>query len=162
MSQTDSAPPEAERSAPESRRRLFLGTGVTTVVAGLFGFLSATVRFLFPNVLYEPARRFVVGRPEDFPPRQPTFLTDRRLFVANSAEGFYVISAVCPHLGCNVSATDDGFICPCHGSEFDASGEVVSGPAPGPLRWYRLSLSPRGELVVDEREIVDADYRFRV
>lgn len=38
-------------------------------------------------------------------------------------------SAVCPHEGCSVAPDGDAFSCPCHGSQFDLSGEVTRGPA---------------------------------
>lgn len=47
----------------------------------------------------------------------------------------YGISAKCTHLGCTVDwqADEQAFVCPCHGSRFDASGAVISGPADDPL-----------------------------
>ena len=42
-----------------------------------------------------------------------------------------VLSAVCPHLGCEVPWNpDEGkFMCPCHGSQFAADGSLIQGPA---------------------------------
>jgi Rieske Fe-S protein len=125
------------------------------------GFAAATLRFLVPNVLYEPSRRFDIGSPSDFPSGSATFLPDRRLYVFNEPDGFYAISSVCTHLGCNVRRGGPGFECPCHGSKFDANGAVVHGPAPKPLAWYALSLSPRTELVVDLDQPVTPEFRLR-
>ncbi len=43
-----------------------------------------------------------------------------------------VLSAVCPHEGCAVvwRAEENGFLCPCHDSRFDAAGARTTGPAP--------------------------------
>jgi Rieske Fe-S protein len=40
-------------------------------------------------------------------------------------------SAICPHLGCLVqwNSTEECWNCPCHGSQFDRFGKVLSGPA---------------------------------
>jgi cytochrome b6-f complex iron-sulfur subunit len=155
--------PDQEKEFSPSRRHFLFLTGTTTAAAGVVGFLAATIRFLFPNVLYEPPARFPIGRPEDFPPGTPTFMPEKRLFIFNCPDGYYAISSVCTHLGCNVNyARGGGFDCPCHGSRFDANGEVLKGPAPRPLAWFGLSMSPRGELVVDERRMMKPDYRFKV
>lgn len=44
----------------------------------------------------------------------------------------YGINAVCTHLGCVVpwNNSENKFMCPCHGSQYDNTGKVVRGPAP--------------------------------
>lgn len=43
----------------------------------------------------------------------------------------YLVSAKCPHLGCQLEWNPDEkcFECPCHGSRFDYMGHCVDGPA---------------------------------
>ena len=147
--------------APDSLRRRMFAVGCFGIGAATAGFLAATFRFLVPNVLYEPSRRFDVGPPSDFSPGSVTLLPDRRLYVFNSADGFYCISSVCTHLGCNVKRGGPGFECPCHGSQFDENGQVVRGPAPKALAWYALGLSPRAQLVVDLDQQVSPEFRLR-
>jgi cytochrome b6-f complex iron-sulfur subunit len=150
-------PPEP----PDSVRRGLFVIGCIGIGAATAGFLAATLRFLVPNVLYEPSRRFDIGPPSDFPPGSITFLPDRLLYVVNETDGFYAISSICTHLGCNVKRGGPGFECPCHGSQFDGNGRVVHGPAPKPLEWYALSLSPHAQIVVDLDQPVSPEFRLR-
>src|SRR5512141_776315 len=136
--------------------------GATGLVAGVAGLFAAVARSVVPEVLYEPARRFPVGRPADFAPSSVTFVSDRRLFVFNTPEGFYAVSAVCTHLGCNVNHEEGrGFACPCHGSTFEEDGRVRTGPAAWPLPRFPMSLSRRGELIVDTRRTVGPGFRLK-
>jgi CDGSH-type Zn-finger protein/nitrite reductase/ring-hydroxylating ferredoxin subunit len=56
-------------------------------------------------------------------------------FVDEGGE-LHLMSARCTHLDCLVvwNPTEKTFDCPCHGSRFGPSGEVVDGPASKPLR----------------------------
>jgi cytochrome b6-f complex iron-sulfur subunit len=153
--------PRPEPEAP-TRRRFVARVGAAGLAAGTLGLLAALARSVVPEVLYEPARRFPVGRPADFPPGSVTFVAERRLFVFNTPGGFYAVSAVCTHLGCNVNHEEGrGFACPCHGSTFDEDGRVRKGPAAWPLPRFALSLSRRGELVVDTRRTVGPEFRLK-
>jgi ubiquinol-cytochrome c reductase iron-sulfur subunit len=47
-----------------------------------------------------------------------------------------VLIGICTHLGCIPIAHQgpyDGYFCPCHGSVYDTSGRIRSGPAPATL-----------------------------
>jgi thiosulfate dehydrogenase [quinone] large subunit len=55
-------------------------------------------------------------------------------------------SAVCTHAGCRVEYASGMLVCPCHGSEFDAStGAVIQGPAVMPLARRRV-IQRRGSI----------------
>jgi cytochrome b6-f complex iron-sulfur subunit len=149
-------------TARSSRRRFVLTAGTTGLAAGGLGLLAALARCAVPAVVCEAPRRFPVGRPEEYPPESVTLLPDHRVFVFRTAEGFYAVSAVCTHLGCNVNHEENrGFACPCHGSTFDEEGRVTKGPAAWPLPRYAMTLSRRGELVVDTRRTVDVGFRLK-
>ena len=51
--------------------------------------------------------------------------------VAAAHPQWLVVQGYCPHAGCvpNANPNGQGWVCPCHGSEFDTSGRVTRGPA---------------------------------
>lgn len=64
-------------------------------------------------------------------------MADHKVAVYRDAKGnLTTLSARCTHQGCTVKwdAAAQGWLCPCHGSRFAATGEVVNGPAERPLQ----------------------------
>jgi len=55
----------------------------------------------------------------------------------------YGLNAVCTHLGCVVPwvSAENKFKCPCHGSQYDATGKKVRGPAPLSLALAHVTVS---------------------
>ena len=132
-----------------------------------FGWLAATfavcasaiaaIRFLVPNVLFEPSLVFKAGRPDDYADGSVTFLEDERVFLVRRGNTFRCLSAICTHLGCTVDRAGQGYHCPCHGSVFDEQGLVKSGPAPRGLEWFQVSLSKDKRVLIDKSQRVNPD-----
>jgi glycine/D-amino acid oxidase-like deaminating enzyme/nitrite reductase/ring-hydroxylating ferredoxin subunit len=63
---------------------------------------------------------------------QGIVLEEKKIAAYKDHKGqLYTYSAVCTHLGCTViwNNSEKSFDCPCHGSRFSPSGNVVNGPA---------------------------------
>jgi Rieske Fe-S protein len=63
---------------------------------------------------------------------QGIVLEEKKIAAYKDHKGqLHTYSAVCTHLGCTViwNNSEKSFDCPCHGSRFSPSGNVVNGPA---------------------------------
>jgi Rieske Fe-S protein len=55
---------------------------------------------------------------------------------------FTAVTAVCTHEACTINGVSGSiYVCPCHGSQFSATGGVVKGPAAQPLRQFTTRFS---------------------
>ena len=52
-------------------------------------------------------------------------------------DSFVAVTAICTHESCTVTGfQNQHYVCPCHGSEYATSGQVVKGPAVLALRQF--------------------------
>ena len=85
---------------------------------------------------------------------------DRKVMWTNKKDIPYLaFSGKCPHLGCAYKwrkhkVLGQVFLCPCHLSIYDASGQVLDGPAPRPLDLLPIQVSASGEV-----QIIDMEFK---
>jgi Rieske Fe-S protein len=136
---------DSSGSAPDKSRRAFVLLLPFAALGGMFATVAtAAFRFLRPVVSASSEKWIDVAQVAELSGNKPM----ARKIAAEQAAGWakslaehsvyilpgknnQVLSAVCPHQGCEVSWRDDEnlFSCPCHDSNFAADGSRVYGPA---------------------------------
>jgi len=137
-----------------TRRRALTITSIIGLIGAAIIAGFSDLLFFRPRVIYGEPMRFRVGKPDAFALGTRLPLGRQRVTMVRTEAGLAAISNTCTHLGCVAATTDIGFACPCHGSRFDPDGSVLAGPAPRALPWFRVSLTPSGEVEVDTAEVV--------
>ena len=106
------APPKPAAKETVVTRRSFLSwmtLAWTAFTASMLAAVTATARFMFPNVLFEPPPTFKAGYPneiqagqvdERFKQRFAVWLVRTAFDPYPNAEGIFALSTVCTHLGC--------------------------------------------------------------
>lgn len=154
----------APKSSPPSRRftrRTFLrnalagSAGVTALVAGgsLLGFTEPNKTGAFGKEIALP--------PTAIPPVDgaPYKHIAGKFWLINNEDGALALYWKCPHLGCTVpwEQSENQFNCPCHQSQYDRHGVLISGPAPRPMDLMALRVDELGNVIVDTGQIAERD-----
>tara|TARA_Y100001970_G_C14125381_1_gene798655 strand:+ start:578 stop:1117 length:540 start_codon:yes stop_codon:yes gene_type:complete len=146
----DSTPKKVDRKNFLS----WLSIGWIAFAGATGGFFTVMIRYLFPNVLFEPPQSFKIGYPDEFTKGKvdTRFKKKHAVWVVRDDFSIYALSTVCTHLGCtpNWLESEQKYKCPCHGSGFRKSGMHFEGPAPRPLERYAISLAGDGQILVDK------------
>ncbi len=151
-------PKDATPPLKTSRRGLFSAATVgwmSFAAAGGMGKL-ALVRFLFPNVSFEPAQVFSTDKPKtafNAEAVDESWKESDAVWIANTGGKLMAISTVCTHLGCtpNWASGEKKYKCPCHGSGYYIDGVNFEGPTPRPLERFRIYEDPvTGNVIVDK------------
>jgi cytochrome b6-f complex iron-sulfur subunit len=138
----ETAPP------PKKTRRSFLnilwallgGIALAELFAVAFAFLQPRNTKLTRE---KKEAMVTAGAVERFKPNSVTAFVKGKFYLTRLADGgFLAISRTCTHLGCSVPwmAKEMKFVCPCHGSTFDITGNVIDAPAPRALDIYPITI----------------------
>jgi cytochrome b6-f complex iron-sulfur subunit len=114
--------------------------------------LGGLLRFLSYQTEPTLQTEFDLGLAADYPPNSRTLLSNVPAVLLHTESGFSAMSLICTHLGCTVEQKTDGFDCPCHGSRYDANGNVLKGPAAKSLRALRVESTNDGHLILYTNE----------
>jgi cytochrome b6-f complex iron-sulfur subunit len=130
-------------------RRSFLDWLVKGSLAGsaLLG-LAARGRFISFEGEPSHSTKYDLDAAMDFPAGSRTPVPAVPAVIIHNDTGFIALSLVCPHLGCTVNVTNDGFACPCHNSHFLPNSSLRNGPASKPLSNMRMEVNDEGYLIV--------------
>lgn len=132
----------------------WIGWGGLAVLVG--GSAIEAIKFFIPNIIYEPPKDFIAGKPDEYPLGVNEKWKDKhRLWLVRNDKGFYTFYAKCTYTRCNGTPNwfevEQKFKCPCCGSNFNIVGDVVYEPAREPLYRYGISLTWDSQLFVDMR-----------
>jgi len=97
------------------------------------------------------------GHADAFDPGSVTaFITGQFYLYRHGDGGFLALSARCTHLGCALpwNKEEKKFICPCHASRFDITGNVLASPAPRAMDIFKIN-------IVNKEILVDTGTRIR-
>ena len=119
----------------------------------LLGALTFAELIVFVIAFFKPRKPATVAAKQDtiivagtvdrFEPGSVSAFVRGKFYLARLDDGgFLALSRSCTHLSCTIPwvSGENKFICPCHSSEFDIRGEVISPPAPRALDLYPVSI----------------------
>jgi len=130
-----------------SRRSLFGFLWGALGLAAIAELVWVAISFLRPARLpAADARKDAVipaGAVESFAAGSVTaFQRGQFYLVRLDSGGFLAVSCKCTHLGCTVPwvEKEKKFLCPCHASAFDVTGNVISAPASRALDLFPITI----------------------
>lgn len=148
---------------PLTRRELLNFVWVGSLGVFLAEFAGVGVLFAFPRFREgEFGGVFRVGPvDESFPEPggSPVAVNEGKFWAVRTQDNAVLaLYRVCPHLGCfyNWQGSEQKFICPCHGSQFQLNGTYIQGPAPRSAdRFVVRLLDEAGSVVAETDQVGD-------
>lgn len=149
---------EQPESTTRRRTLAWLAGGALGVTA--LATARAGVRFMTPPLTTQPPAPAVVSAADVPTLNGGRYIPTARAYLMCDRHGYYAVSATCTHLGCLVEQGAGRLRCPCHGSSYDRTGAVTTGPATQPLPHFAVAWGENGDIVIDPNHAVDPSVRL--
>ncbi len=138
---------EKKSEAEPTRRSFFNILWIILGGVALAEFFAVAFAFLRPHKSKAIGGNgnsiITAGAVQRFTPNSVTAFVRGKFYLARLKDGgFLALSRTCTHLGCSVPWAEKEmiFACPCHGSAFDITGNVIDAPAPRALDIYPITI----------------------
>ena len=106
------------------------------------------------------------GNVKDIPVGTLRSISGIPVAIGRDSAGLYAMTLTCTHQGVDMgsdgSVTPSGITCYRHGSQFDANGAVVQGPASAPLVHFAVETDSSGNVTIHGDTQVSAQTRVAV
>lgn len=128
-----------------SRRKALIWIAMASIVAMFSQFGIIACSFFKPSRNKNSFGEIVdAGTLTDLPPvnSRPKQFSAGRFWLIHNDNGITALHSSCTHLEClfTWNANKDVFVCPCHGSEFSKTGQLLKGPAERDLDRFPINL----------------------
>lgn len=157
---TAAAAPPASTARPDGiSRRQLLRTSMFATIGAFFGTVAGGAGGMFWPIKLKGFGGVVPApkKAQDIKVGEVVTVREGKYYLTRSEDGLMALYWKCVHLGCTVpwNQAQGKFMCPCHASVYEVTGQNVAGPAPRPLDIMELTVEGDGTILVNTGKITE-------
>lgn len=153
-------PPSASAARPIGMtRRQMLRSSMFATVGAMFGLAAASGGGMFWPIKLSGFGGIVPApkKAHEMAIGEVVTVREGKYYLTRTEDGLMALYWKCVHLGCTVpwNAAAGKFMCPCHASIYEITGQNIAGPAPRPLDMMAITIDADGTVLVDTGKITE-------
>lgn len=154
------AAPPASAARPDGlTRRQMLRSSMFATIGTMFGLVAAGGGGMFWPIKLTGFGGIIPApkKAQDLKMGEVVTVRDGKYYLTRTEDGIMALYWKCVHLGCTVpwNAGQQKFMCPCHASVYDPTGQNIAGPAPRPLDMMEVKIEGDGTILVNTGKITE-------
>ncbi|MFZ5826012.1 MAG: ubiquinol-cytochrome c reductase iron-sulfur subunit [Bacillota bacterium] len=153
------APPASAARPDGMTRRQMLRSSMFATIGAAFGMVAAGGGGMFWPIKLTGFGGIVPAskKAQDMQVGEVLMVRDGKYYLTRTDDGLMALYWKCVHLGCTVPYNEAAgkFLCPCHASVYEISGQNIAGPAPRPLDMMEIKVEADGTVLVNTGKITE-------